>query len=179
MFYSILDTQLSNVTCHQIGQIRPIIAIEWGKELQRTNWPIFTGPPAGVEKRGGRDLTNSQGSLREFILNQSRFWLKGMRRSTFQWKKVFFSVKRGEAIQWMRGLVRISKRQFSEEVRAIQWTAGLWKFKSCCPHPLPENQLLLNCAHLRWSARGSVKGGFQTVVRVLVRRAKSHTPFQT
>ena len=33
-------------------------------------------------------------------------------------------------------------RQFSEEVPAIQWTAGLWKLKSCCPHPLPENQLL-------------------------------------
>ena len=32
---------------------------------------------------------------------------KGMRWSTFQWKKGF-SVKRGEAIQWMRGLVRIS-----------------------------------------------------------------------
>ena len=32
---------------------------------------------------------------------------KGMRRSTFQWKKGF-SAKRGEAIQWIRGLVRIS-----------------------------------------------------------------------
>ena len=28
------------------------------------------------------------------------------------------------------------------EVRAIQWTAGLWKLKSCCPHPLPDNRLL-------------------------------------
>ena len=39
---------------------------------------------------------------------------KGMRRSTFQWKKGF-SVKRGEAIQWMRGLVRLSTG------KAIQW----------------------------------------------------------
>ena len=31
-----------------------------------------------------------------------------MRRSTFQWTKKGFSVKRGEAIQWMRGLVRMS-----------------------------------------------------------------------
>ena len=68
---------------------------------------------------------------------------KGMRRSTFQWKRVF---------QWKGG------RQFRnegfgkdfyrkgnsvKEVRAIQWTAGLWKLKSCCPHPLPENQLLI------------------------------------
>ena len=30
-----------------------------------------------------------------------------------------------------------------KEVRAIQWTAGFWKVKSCCPHPLPENRLLL------------------------------------
>ena len=41
---------------------------------------------------------------------------KGMRRSTFQLvKKKGGSVKRGEAIQWMRGLVRISKG------KAIQW----------------------------------------------------------
>ena len=25
----------------------------------------------------------------------------------------------------------------------MQWTAGLWKLKICCPHPLPENQLLI------------------------------------
>ena len=37
-----------------------------------------------------------------------------MRRSPFQWKKGFFSEK-GEAIQWMRGLVRISTG------KAIQW----------------------------------------------------------
>ena len=34
------------------------------------------------------------------------------------------------------------KAQFSEEVRAIQWTAGLRKLKSCCPNPLHKNQLL-------------------------------------
>ena len=53
----------------------------------------------------------------------------------FQWK--------GQGIQWMRGLVRSSTRkaiEFSEEVRAIRWAAGLWKLKSCCPHPLPKNQ---------------------------------------
>ena len=42
------------------------------------------------------------------------FFGKGMRRSTFQWKKGF-SVERGEAIQWMRGLVTISTG------KAIQW----------------------------------------------------------
>ena len=47
-------------------------------------------------------------------INQSLFVGKGMRQSTFQWKKGF-SVKRGEAIQWIRGLVRISTR------KAIQW----------------------------------------------------------
>ena len=40
---------------------------------------------------------------------------KGMQRSTFQEKKGDFSVKRGEAIQWIRGLVRISTG------KAIQW----------------------------------------------------------
>ena len=39
---------------------------------------------------------------------------KGMRRSTFQWKKGAFSEK-GEAIQWRGGLVRISTG------KAIQW----------------------------------------------------------
>ena len=42
------------------------------------------------------------------------FRLKGMQRSTFQWRKGL-SVKRGEAIQWMRGLVRIATG------KAIQW----------------------------------------------------------
>ena len=48
-----------------------------------------------------------------FLLSKQIFG-KGMRRSTFQWKKGF-SVKRGVAIQWMRGLVRISTG------KAIQW----------------------------------------------------------
>ena len=42
---------------------------------------------------------------------------KGMRRSTFQWKKGVFSEK-GEAIQWVGGLVRISTG------KAIQWSAS-------------------------------------------------------
>ena len=61
------------------------------------------------------------------------------------WKKGFFSEK-GAVIQWMRLLVRCffwQERQFSEEVRAIQGTAKVWKLKRCCPHPLPDNQLLL------------------------------------
>ena len=28
----------------------------------------------------------------------------------------------------------------------IQWTGGLWRLKSCCPHPLPENRLWLKGA---------------------------------
>ena len=74
--------------------------------------------------------------------NQSRRFGKGMRRSTFQWKKGF-SVKRGrqfsESEVWWGFL---QERQFSEEVRAIHWTAGLWKLKNGCPHPLPQNKLL-------------------------------------
>ena len=34
-------------------------------------------------------------------------------------------------------------RQFNEEVQASQWTAGLCKLKSCCPHPLPEKSALI------------------------------------
>ena len=37
----------------------------------------------------------------------------------------------------------LQERQLREEVRAIYWTAGLWKLKSCCPHPLPKNRHLL------------------------------------
>ena len=71
------------------------------------------------------------------------FW-EGDATKDFSVKKKGFSVKRGEAIQWMRGLVRISTG------KAIQWRDSghslnrrTLKFKSCCPHPLPENQLLL------------------------------------
>ena len=72
----------------------------------------------------------------------SRFLGTGCDKALFSGKTGFFRGKGGRALQWMRGLVRIlQERQFSEEVWAIQWTAGLWKLKSCCPHPLPENQL--------------------------------------
>ena len=52
-------------------------------------------------------------------------------------------MKRGEAIQWIRGLVRTSTG------KAIQWRGSghslnrrTLKTESCCPHPLPENRLL-------------------------------------
>ena len=53
------------------------------------------------------------------VANRRAIWSepilgKGMRRSTFQWKKGL-SVKRGEAIQWKRGLARMSTGN------AIQW----------------------------------------------------------
>ena len=61
---------------------------------------------------------------------------KGMRR---------FSVKRGESIQWMGCWLRICTG------KAIQWRGPghsvnrqtLKTFRSCCPHPLPENRLLV------------------------------------
>ena len=90
---------------------------------------------SGAQKRWGQRV--------EFF--RADFW-KGMRRSAFQWKKGF-SVKRGEAIQWVRGLVRLSTG------KAIQWRGSgpftelpdSENLKSCCPHPLPENRLLVFC----------------------------------
>ena len=73
--------------------------------LYRINGPVHQGSAAEHHRNRWEDL---QGSLSEPIFGE------GMRRSTFQWKKGF-SVKRGEAIQWMRGLVRISTG------KAIQW----------------------------------------------------------
>ena len=64
---------------------------------------------------------------------------KGVQRSTFQWRQEVFFEGKGGGIQWMRGLLRISA---GKSAQAIQWTAGLWKLKSCCPQPLPDNQLL-------------------------------------
>ena len=55
---------------------------------------------------------------------------KGMRRSTFQWKKGF-SVKRGEAIQWIRGLVRISTgKAIQWRGSGIYWTARVQTLKT-------------------------------------------------
>ena len=66
------------------------------------------------------------------------FW-EGDATKHFSVKKRGFSVKRGEAIQWMKGLVRISTG------KAIQWRGSghslnrrTLKLKSCCPHPLPQ-----------------------------------------
>ena len=67
-----------------------------------------------------------------------------VKKRGFQWKGARQSVNEG---LWWRSL---QERQFSEEVWAIQWTAGLWKAKSCCSHPLPENQLL-------WGPKSSKK----------------------
>ena len=62
--------------------------------------------------RWGLDL--STGYRNTYFLRLRSFFGKGMRRSSFQWEKGL-SVKRGEAFQWMRGLVRISTG------KAIQW----------------------------------------------------------
>ena len=72
---------------------------------------------------------------------------KGMRRSTFQWKKGV-SVKRGEAIQWIGGLVRISTG------KAIQWrgpghSVNRWTLKSeklLSSSPSQKLALILNNA---------------------------------
>ena len=50
--------------------------------------------------------------------------------------------KRGEAIQWMRGLGRISTGKAIQR-RGPGHSENRRTLKSCCPHPLPENQLLL------------------------------------
>ena len=64
---------------------------------------------------------------------------KGMRRSTFQWKKGVFSEKGGgNSVNQGFG-----KDFYRKGNSAIHWTAGLWKLKSCCPHPLQRNQLLI------------------------------------
>ena len=73
--------------------------------------------------------------------NRSRFWGRECDEALFSGKKRF--QWKGGRIQWMMCLVRISTG------KAIQWRvwghspAGIWKLKSCCPHPLPQNQLLL------------------------------------
>ena len=74
--------------------------------------------------------------------NQSRFLGRGCDEALFS-EKCVFQGKGGrqfsESGVWWAFL---QERQFSEEVRAIRSIAGLWKLKSSCPHPLPENQLL-------------------------------------
>ena len=75
-----------------------------------------------------------------------------MRRSTCQrQKKRVFSEKGGRQFsEWGVWQGFVQERQFSEEVQAIQWTAGLWKAKSWCPHPLPENQLWFKVIFNLW-----------------------------
>ena len=58
---------------------------------------------------------------------------KGMRQSTFHWKQKVFQWKGGRQFsEWGVWYGFLQPRQFSEEVPAIHWTAGLWKLKSCC-----------------------------------------------
>ena len=53
----------------------------------------------------------------------------------------------------MRGLVRIfSGKAIQWRGPAIQSTTGLWKLKSCCPHPLPKNQLLFGPSISRYGS---------------------------
>ena len=84
-------------------------------------------------------------------LLRADFW-EGDATKHFSVKKKGFSVKRGEGIQWIGGLVRISTG------RAIQWR-GLGhsrnrrtlKLKSCNAHPLPENRLRVTLLLVRKS----------------------------
>ena len=58
-------------------------------------------------------------------------------------KKWVFQWKGGRQFsEWGTWQGFLKEGQVSEEVRAIQWAARLWKLKSCCPHPLPKNQRL-------------------------------------
>ena len=57
-----------------------------------------------------------------------------MWRSTFSERKSF-TVKRREEFS-EGGLARLQERQFSDETRAIQWTARLWELKSWQPSTL-------------------------------------------
>ena len=73
----------------------------------------------------------------------------------------FFSGKEGgNSVNEGFGKDILQEREFSEEARAIQWTAGLWKLKSCCPHPLPENRLLSNNSTVspsHWDLQGGIE----------------------
>ena len=57
--------------------------------------------------------------------------LKRRPKKGFQWNGGRHSVNEGFGKDFYR----------KGKVWAIQWTVGHWKLKSCCPHPLPENQL--------------------------------------
>ena len=85
---------------------------------------------------------------------------KGMRQSIFQWKKGF-SVKRGDVIQWIRGLVRISTG------KAIQWRGSghslshrSLKTKKLLSSFPSENHLL---SWAQWTSVAD-QGGFANVV---------------
>ena len=68
--------------------------------------------------------------------NRTRFLgLWGCDEALFS-EKQFFVQWKGGRHSGMRVLVGMSTG------KAIQWTAGVWKLKSCCPHPLPESLLL-------------------------------------
>ena len=94
-------------------------------------------------------LTEFRGEA-QWVLSAYYFCAKANSPSSQKVRAVFwegdatkhFSVKK-RCLQWKVG------RQFSEEVQAIQRTAGLWKLKSCCPHPKrpfrTKNTTALHC----------------------------------
>ena len=112
---------------------------------------LWTGSKVSLHTHGLLQLSSMKCSSSEPMFG------KGMRRSACQWKKSFFFLrwKGGRQFsEWGVWSGFLQKRQFSEELRAIHWTAGLWKLESCCVHPLPENQLLHQeskfCNSLSW-----------------------------
>ena len=93
----------------------PVFRVFWGDFL---DLPIYTNPIKNLPKLLFWGLRPCPSLIFLFYQGKSEpIFGKGMRRSTFQWKKGFFSETGGEAIQWMGGLVRISTG------KAIQWRA--------------------------------------------------------
>ena len=75
---------------------------------------LFLGPLRAAMRNSPERVRDTIWTLPEKSGNRSRFWGRGCDEALFSEKKGF-SVKRGEAIQRMRGLVRISTG------KAIQW----------------------------------------------------------
>ena len=89
----------------------------------------------------------SKDFLSSCLLWAEFFFFKGMRRSSFQWKKLQkkgASVKRGEAFsEWGFGKeISTGKGNSVKRSGPFSEPPDSWKLKSFCPHPLPENQLL-------------------------------------
>ena len=96
----------------------PIATLNAVNSFRRSTWnEYYTNEHQSRDSN--RSAMNAGSTRTKFCVFSGRYdsepiFGEGMRRSTCQWKKGF-SVKRGEAIQWMRGLVRISTG------KAIQW----------------------------------------------------------